>query len=478
MSLGSLEQHRDFCRDNVLLMLRQLLQALSYIHDHNLAHRDIKSANILVSSRDPLLIKLSDFGFTGEDPLTTYCGSLQYAAPEIVKEEVQYTKMVDIYAVGILIFEYFHHCCTKELPPLPNSFNCYAWRWRILTSSSTIFQPVWRTTIALAKEMLDLIPQNRPTASSCLQRLDPNKEAGGPDLGIPMGTKNAEVAPTVTRLAIDSERAVWTNIIFNKIKILILDTILTGVSLSRYIVKARNIYQALNMQWNGHSAQSLPRVIVEKASKDQNGTYVSLNHGLSLCRRFGGTDLAQKICEFAEDNGALNEITWYAILTPLFPLSLTSSSVKSFSQLKRQFDTIVQLGEFGDLPLAINLTMLFRANGLTKGQIKSHLPLIRQGPYHIVKGSSVYPPPGPYTTIEHAVEILKLRGVEETSKKLQKYLDQDLWSSRRPTPEAALHDVEVAPSSHLAADSRSIENYFAMFLQELGQDTNERLAGQ
>jgi hypothetical protein len=87
----------------------------------------------------------------------------------------------------------------------------------------------------------------------------------------------------------------------------------------------------------------------------------------------------------------------------------------------------VQVGEVEDLPLAISLSVLFKANGLGNGHIKKHLPLIHQGPHHTVTGCSNYPPPGVYTTIETAIAILKERGITQTSEQLQEYLDRDLW---------------------------------------------------
>lgn len=76
-------------------MTRQLLHALAYIHRNGIVHRDIKPENVLVQSKNPFFVKLSDFGLSKmiekEDAAVfiTFCGTLLYCAPEIYPDYEQ-----------------------------------------------------------------------------------------------------------------------------------------------------------------------------------------------------------------------------------------------------------------------------------------------------------------------------------------------------------------------------------------------------
>lgn len=79
------------------LYFMQIVEAVNYLHDFDIAHRDLKCENIFLMANNR--VKLGDFGFarTCTDQLgrkvfsDTFCGSAAYAAPEILKVTSQKT---------------------------------------------------------------------------------------------------------------------------------------------------------------------------------------------------------------------------------------------------------------------------------------------------------------------------------------------------------------------------------------------------
>jgi serine/threonine protein kinase len=95
-------------------LFTQLVEAVNYIHSHNICHRDIKPQNILLDGH--FNVKLCDFGFCcaqlSNALLTSHCGSLFYAAPEIVSHKQYNGKKADIWAMGVLLYA----MCSGNMP--------------------------------------------------------------------------------------------------------------------------------------------------------------------------------------------------------------------------------------------------------------------------------------------------------------------------------------------------------------------------
>ena len=91
----------------IKFVLYRTLQGLHFLHERKIIHRDIKSDNILYDMEGQ--VKLGDFGFAvqlskKEAKKRDTMGTLEYMAPELVKEE-EYDMTVDIWSFGIMCVE-------------------------------------------------------------------------------------------------------------------------------------------------------------------------------------------------------------------------------------------------------------------------------------------------------------------------------------------------------------------------------------
>lgn len=85
----------------------QLVGAVSYVHQKSCVHRDLKLENILLDKYEN--VKLVDFGFTREyegrsSYLQTWCGTVCYSAPEMIKGEKYAGEKVDVWSLGIILY--------------------------------------------------------------------------------------------------------------------------------------------------------------------------------------------------------------------------------------------------------------------------------------------------------------------------------------------------------------------------------------
>lgn len=111
---GSLFYHlrksRAFTEERARFYGAQLLTALEHLHSQHIVYRDLKLENILMDNVGN--IALTDFGLSKQNidesgGATTFCGTAEYIAPELLKGQ-KYGNVVDWWSFGILLFEMIH----------------------------------------------------------------------------------------------------------------------------------------------------------------------------------------------------------------------------------------------------------------------------------------------------------------------------------------------------------------------------------
>ena len=86
---------------------QQIISILEYLHEQNIAHRDLNPANIIINNSSNN-IKLFDFGlskiYNDNSLLSTPCGTFNYVAPEIIKGLNYDGELTDIWSAGVILY--------------------------------------------------------------------------------------------------------------------------------------------------------------------------------------------------------------------------------------------------------------------------------------------------------------------------------------------------------------------------------------
>lgn len=100
-------RHGPLPVEKVKRIFSQVVGAVAYVHSKSCVHRDLKLENILLDKHEN--VKLCDFGFTREyegkaSYLQTFCGTICYSAPEMLKGEKYAGEKVDVWSLGIILY--------------------------------------------------------------------------------------------------------------------------------------------------------------------------------------------------------------------------------------------------------------------------------------------------------------------------------------------------------------------------------------
>lgn len=151
--------------EKVQKIFTQLVGAVVHVHNMSCVHRDLKLENILLDKNEN--VKLCDFGFTREYEgksahLHTFCGTICYSAPEMLRGEKYAGEKVDVWSLGIILYALL----TGELPF--DDDDDMATKHRILSSEPTYPDTIPPDAKALIVLMLSKRPLLRPGLTDVL----------------------------------------------------------------------------------------------------------------------------------------------------------------------------------------------------------------------------------------------------------------------------------------------------------------------
>ncbi|CAK9183873.1 unnamed protein product [Ilex paraguariensis] len=173
----------------IAIVLKEILSALSYLHDQGHLHRDVKAGNILIDSSGT--VKLADFGVSASIyessschglaasssssslMLTDIAGTPYWMAPEVIHSHTGYSFKADIWSFGITALELAHgRPPLSHLPPSKSLIMKFTKHFRFSdyektkNSKNKKYSKAFKDMVGLC---LDQDPSKRPSANKLLK---------------------------------------------------------------------------------------------------------------------------------------------------------------------------------------------------------------------------------------------------------------------------------------------------------------------
>ncbi|KAL5463905.1 hypothetical protein EMCRGX_G032854 [Ephydatia muelleri] len=149
-------RQRSFTEAQASAQFKQLISAVSFMHQRRVVHRDLKPENLLFTADgDGGSLKVIDFGFARLLPeaqtLTTPCYTLGYAAPEVLSHNDGYTQACDLWSLGVILYTML----CGQAPFYNQSLTTEQIMERIKAGDFSLTGPEWNNVSSAAKDVLE-----------------------------------------------------------------------------------------------------------------------------------------------------------------------------------------------------------------------------------------------------------------------------------------------------------------------------------
>uniref|UniRef100_A0A8C2Z603 non-specific serine/threonine protein kinase n=1 Tax=Cyclopterus lumpus TaxID=8103 RepID=A0A8C2Z603_CYCLU len=169
-----LELERPLTEPQIRVVCRQTLEALSYLHENKVIHRDLKAGNILLSLNGE--VKLADFGVSAKNTKTfqrrdSFIGTPYWMAPEVVMCETfkdrPYDYKADIWSLGVTLIE------LAQIEPPNHEMNPMRVLLKIAKSEPpTLMHPSPPSDASVASSEEDKVPPTSSTLESVTEKTE------------------------------------------------------------------------------------------------------------------------------------------------------------------------------------------------------------------------------------------------------------------------------------------------------------------
>ncbi|CAD6185462.1 unnamed protein product [Caenorhabditis auriculariae] len=168
-----LELEKGLTEKQIAVVARYTCEALQYLHQNHIIHRDLKAGNILLTQDG--VVKVADFGVSvkmkdANEKHNTFIGTPYWMAPEVMNCETfkdsPYSVKVDIWSLGITLIE-----CAQMEPPHSNLSPTRVLIKILKSDPPTLDRPsMWSIFFAdFLKKSLVKNPNDRPSAAELLK---------------------------------------------------------------------------------------------------------------------------------------------------------------------------------------------------------------------------------------------------------------------------------------------------------------------
>ncbi|XP_068152342.1 ribosomal protein S6 kinase 2 beta [Drosophila tropicalis] len=167
----------QMCESEASAVLKTIASAVAYLHEHGVVHRDLKPSNMIYASmrQTPETLKLCDLGFAKQlradnGLLMTPCYTANFVAPEVLKRQ-GYDLACDIWSLGVLLYIMLSGRTPFASTPndSPDVILKRIGSGHIDFSSNSRWTLISAPVKDLLRQMLHIVPENRPTVAQILE---------------------------------------------------------------------------------------------------------------------------------------------------------------------------------------------------------------------------------------------------------------------------------------------------------------------